>query len=479
MMKLSLITTTAAVLFSTPPLGKTPVVHAQRKLQNNKDNKNNNNKNNNEVSKTWTTTTTCNCYEYLTDSFFRASRYYFNEIFSDGHHYENGNNKGYYHLSEFCCEFAAELVDPVCQTDGNGQWINSYGGAPVEHMICDLFHQKDVTHRSKLMQEARNACYCFYRDIGCGKEELGCGGYCDYANSEVTLDDFRMANNSAHNMCNSCLEKDGRYNFPQDYEGQSHDKCLGYCLLKRGDPNDVYAPFVTDERCCFDEHGFGLEVHGFEEDKVEQEIIFMPFAKFEKRVYDYFFLSPAGIPNFVPAREYEIKIEYDGLSTVFMTVERYGDGEPDYPPAEYYTQEFDMHCQPEHWDGLSVHVFDESPEGGIVFKEVTLDGVDLGSFGFVDQSPFCPDMQVLPDIVGVPGHNYTCITRPGGYGHLSGFKLQGLVELSGRFVGDDIGVELIVGCQKKKEEHTCCHDCCCGSQQHHTITGLPEKYVKH
>ena len=459
-------TCTAVILLALSPV----VVDAQRRLANTDKNKNG------AGDTTWTTTDHCNCYEYLTDSFFRSSSYSFDQNFDQGHHKAN-NNDGYFKMAEFCCEFAAELVDPKCVKNENGHWVNGDGQpphAPVESLVCDLFATADVVYKSELKQQARNACYCFYRDLGCGREELATGGYCDYPRSEVTLDDFRMANNSAHNMCNSCLERDTnwRYLYPEGhYEGQSHDQCLGYCLLKRGDPNDVYQPTVSDEQCCFANKGSGLELHGFDENHMQQEIIFMPFAKFEDQAHDYFFKnidSESAVPMFEPSRTYEIILKYDGLCTAFMSVERYGTGGADYPPALYNISEFPIQCEPEDWDNLSVHVFDKSPDGGIVFKNVTMDGINLGDFGFgIQNDPSCSDTEISPDIDGIHGHNYTCITRPGGFGHISGFELKGLVELSGKFRDDDIGLELVVGCSQKEKTHVE-PTCCCDGDHHHS-----------
>jgi len=454
--------------------------HAQRRLANDKNDKTG-------TSTLWTSTERCSCYEYLTNDFFRSSRYDFDQYFTNGHHGEgtNNNNLGYFHMAEFCCEFAAELVDPKCELTTDNRWVNSEGEpphAPVEAMICDLFATPDVALRSELKQQARNACYCFYRDLGCGKEQLSEGGYCDYPHSEITLDDFRMANNSAHNMCNSCLEQDSsnRYLFPEHYEGQPHNHCLGYCLLKRGDPNDVYKPVVSDERCCFDDKGAGLLLHGFDENHIEEEIVFMPFGKYEEWTRDYFFqgiTSESAVPMFLPFREYQVSIRYDGLSSAFMTVERYGTGEDGHPPAEFRTSEFPIQCEPEHWDSLSVHIFDESSDGGIIFKNVTMDGVELGDFGFAIQpGPSCSDVEIFPDIIGIHGHNYTCMTRPGGFGHLSGFDFQGLVELTGRFRDDDLGLELVIGCSKKKTQET---TCCCDAHHHdHHIAAVTNVSAK-
>lgn len=389
------------------------------------------------------------------------------------------NNDGYYRMAEFCCEFAAELVDPKCQKNQNGNWVNGDGHpphAPVEALVCDIFDTSDVSHKSNLKQQARDACFCFYRDLGCGREELSKGGYCDYPNSEVTLDDFRMANNSAHNMCNACLENDNEHNydFPIDYEGLSHNRCLGFCLLKRGDPNDVYAPTVSDKQCCFDSHGFGFDMNGQETDKIEKEIIWMPFETLEKREYDHFFHSEHSEVDFLPilnsSREYEVTMSYNGLSTAFITIERYGDGSEHYPAAFFHTSEFDIKCEPEDWDSLSVHIYDESDEGGIAFKSVTMDDVELGDFGFAVQLvETCTDTVIMAHTLGIHGSNHTCISRPGGFGHMAGFELKGLVELSGLFNGDDIGLELIVGCsQKKKEEEK---TCCCGDDGVSPIKG--------
>ena len=439
----------------------------------------------------WTATERCSCFEYLTNDFFHSDKYNFIQNFNNGHHPATDidgkpHSQGYFHMAEFCCEFAAELVDPKCELIKNKneeKWVNGEGEpehAGVEAMICDLFATPDVTLLSELKQQARNACYCFYRDLGCGRDELGAGGYCDYPHSEVMLDDFRMANNSAHNMCNACLEQDKNfvYKFPENYEGQPHEKCLGYCLLKRGDPNDVYKPTVSNERCCLADKGTGLHVHGYDENHIEQEVIFMPFGKFEDWTHDYFFKNIASPPLFAPPRDYQVSIAYDGLGTAFMSVERYGtNGASDYPLALFNTTEFPIQCEPEYWDSLSVHVFDQSADGGIVFKDVTMDGVELGDFGFAIQpDPDCSDTAILPDIQGIHEANYTCISRPGGFGHMSGFEFKGMVQLSGQFQDDDIGLELIIGCSKKEEEP---HHCCCeahGQPHIASVTNVTAKW---
>ena len=70
-------------------------------------------------------------------------------------------------------------------------------------------------------------------------------------------------------MCNNCLEdrhtndKTYPYKYPyyqghQYYEGHSFNQCLGYCFLKRGDPNRVFKPTVENHQCCLDTHGQGL-----------------------------------------------------------------------------------------------------------------------------------------------------------------------------------------------------------------------------
>lgn len=269
--------------------------------------------------------------------------------------------------------------------------------------------------------------------------------------------------------------------FPVNYEGQSHDKCLGYCLLKRGDPNDVYKPTVSNERCCLEDKGAGLHLHGYDANHAQQEIIYMPFGKFEEWTHDYFFKT-AGSPKFDPllenpSTEYQVAIEYDGLGTAFMTVERYGDGSNDYPPSLFHTSEFPIQCEPEYWDSLSIHLFDQSADGGIVFKNVTMDGVNLGDFGFsIQPDPDCSDTAILPDIEGIHEANYTCVTRPGGFGHMSGFEFKGVVELSGYFRDDDIGLELIIGCSKKEEET---HQCCCEAHDaHHNLTSVTNVAAK-
>ena len=70
-------------------------------------------------------------------------------------------------------------------------------------------------------------------------------------------------------MCNNCLEDKHSgdkthpylypfYNGKQYYEGHSFNQCLGYCFLKRGDPNRVFKPTVENHQCCLDTHGQGL-----------------------------------------------------------------------------------------------------------------------------------------------------------------------------------------------------------------------------
>ena len=438
-----------------------------RNLQNNKES----NTGTNYLGDIWTRTVNCNCYEYMTDEFFRLQKYDFDTQRFDHHKYDEGTvnqNIAYDHLMEFCCEFAAELVDPKCSKNALNQWVNKDGQPPhadVENMICDLFAMEPVRYRTTLMQQARDACFCFYRHHGCGREELGHGGYCDYPHSEVTLDDFRMANNSALNMCNACLENDSnkQYLYPTLYEGRPHGHCFGYCMLKRGDPKQVYRPNVTDERCDFEDKAKGLKLHGFDENHPRQEITFNPFKQEADQKHDYFFQAismglEANAPSMSLSSRYEIIIEYDGLDRSYMKVQRF-DG--DY--AKYDMTEFPLLCQPEDWDILSIHVFDESADGGIAFRDVTLDGVDLGDFGFVDT-----DGQIMPDDVGMPGHNYTCVTRPGGYGHMSGFVFRGYVEVAGTFADDDVGLELIVGCSRKQHVHGgSYHDDKLGPDSHH------------
>jgi hypothetical protein len=451
-----------------------------RNLANDKDNNN---------PDQWTRTVWCNCYEYLTDPFFRDSKYNFDTTSLDHHLFDediHSQSNGYDRMSEFCCEFAAELVDPTCEKNANGRWVNGDGEpphAPKEHLICDLFDTPDIFKRTKLMQQARDACFCFYRHHGCGREELNHGGYCDYPHSEVTLDDYRMANNTPHNMCNSCLEDDNqkRYLYPSHYEGKPHGECLGYCLLKRGDPTDVYRPNVTDERCCLGESAKGIALHGFDEEHLRQEIIFNPFKTEDEQSRTYFFdviqaESEANVPS--SSNVYEIMIKYDGLARSYLSVQRFNEER-----VIYDMDEFPLHCQPEDWDNLSIHIFDESKVAGIVFQNVTMDGVELGDFGFAVQRD-CTDV-IEPVVEGMPGHNYTCVTRPGGYGHMSGFEFKGFVNITGPFRDDDIGLELIVGCSRK--QHTMDHQCCGGDGQvnhHHyhdfhynDVTAMAEKWM--
>mmetsp|Transcript_7808 Transcript_7808/g.15629 ORF Transcript_7808/g.15629 Transcript_7808/m.15629 type:complete len:107 (-) Transcript_7808:7-327(-) len=105
-----------------------------------------------------------------------------------------------------------------------------------------------------------------------------------------------------------------------------------------------------------------------------------------------------------------------------------------------------------------------------------MDGVELGDFGFAIQpDPTCSDVAILPDINGIHGHNYTCVTRPGGFGHIAGFEFKGFVELNGKFRDDDIGLELVIGCSKKKTEE---HTCCCDAHHDHHITDVTNVSAK-
>ena len=393
--------------------------------------------------KSWTWTYECNPWEYLTDPFWLLEEYL---PFSNNWGKGDQDNPV---LEEFCCEFAAELVDPTCE-DQDRDW--GFPIAPKEEMICDLFAQEPY-YRTILKQQARDACFCFYRKaLGCGAEILAPGGYCDYPHSEVTLDDFRLSNNTVQNMCNKCLEEDERLVYPEHFEGKPYEQCFGMCMLKRGNPKEVYKPKVSDKACCFDGHGSGLELHSYEEKKAEQEIVFFPFGE-NKRKYDYFYTTTTMPDHDSVKSDYRLRFKYDGLYHVFMEVERYG-GNGSTDPALFDISKFPSACQPDQWDSFSIHVFDESSKGGIIFKDVTLDGVDLGAFGFrADQS--CASSDVSPDTTGVHGHSRSCVERPGGYGHPGGFELKGTVELSGVFDGDDIGVELVFGCSQKKDEGQC------------------------
>ena len=120
--------------------------------------------------------------------------------------------------------------------------------------------------------------------------------------------------------------------------------------------------------------------------------------------------------------------------------------------------EFNSACEPGQWDSLNIHVYDESTKGGIAFTNVLLDNEQLGDFGFAVEDVSCPVYSIKPDVDGTPGHNHTCVTRPGGYGHVAGFTLTGTVVLQGTFRGDDIGLALTVGCSQPKEvrEVGCC-----------------------
>ena len=394
---------------------------------------------------------------YLTDDFWHYSPFW------DGwksHHHS--------HMAEFCCEFTAELVSPSCPNNGG------FPNAPIEKMICDIFDEEDLRKKATLKRQARDACYCYYRSLGCDNSLLEDGGYCNYPTNEIVLDDFRFANSSLVNMCNNCLEydnnnKDYPYRYPRHYEGHSFNQCLGYCFLKKGDPNHVFKPTVENHQCCLDTHGhgFGLELHGYEDnEKANKEISFFPaVGDPHQKKYDYFFSqlalaqptfptwSPAGTFNRSPPETFNVMISYDGVDTATMEVERHGD-----ESAVHMVDEFIVDCGAGKWDSINIHVYDESPDGGIALTNVELDNVLLGDFGFAVKDESCPTYSIKPDIAGVHGHNHTCITRPGGYGHVAGFELTGKIELNGRFEGDDIGLALTVGCSQPKEvrEVGCC-----------------------
>ena len=369
-----------------------------------------------------------------------------------------GEDKYNAHMAEFCCEFSAELVDPTCPDNGG------FPNAPAESMVCSIFEQ-DLPMRATLRRQARDACYCYYRTLGCDNSLLEEGGYCNYPTNEVILDDFRFSNSSLVNMCNNDLEHhndDKSYpdDYPWHFEGQSFNQCLGYCLLKRGDPNRVFKPTVSNMQCCLDTNGegFGFELHGYEaNEKANREIAFFPaVGNPNQRDYDYFFSTtstPESVTFAAPSSTYGISISYDGVFTATMEVDRH-DGDT----AIHMVDEFQIDCEPGQWDSLNIHVYDESPDGGIAFTNVILDNEPLGDFGFAVKDESWPVYAVKPDIEGVYGHNNTCVSRPGGYGHVAGFELTGTVELAGNFLGDDIGLALTVGCSKPKavKEVGCC-----------------------
>lgn len=359
-------------------------------------------------------------------------------------------------MAEFCCEFSAELVSPSCPNNGG------FPNAPIEKMICDIFDEEDLSRRATLKRQARDACYCYYRDLGCDNKLLEEGGYCNYPTNEIVLDDFRFANSSLVNMCNNCLEhdnndKDYPKDYPLHYEGSSFNQCLGYCFLKKGDPNRVFKPSVSNAQCCLDTngHGFGLELHGYENtEKANREISFFPaLGNPHQKKYDYFFSKGVAIPNWSTPQVFDVLIGYDGVDTATMEMQRYGAGS-----AVHMVDEFIVDCEAGQWDSINIHVYDESPDGGIAFTNVELDNVQLGDFGFAVKDDSCPVYTIKPDVAGIHGHNHTCITRPGGYGHVAGFELTGKVELRGKFEGDDIGLALTVGCSQPKEvrEVGCC-----------------------
>lgn len=458
-MKLTLALSVSATALSASTW---PVVVAasreERSLQNN--NKNNNvntdkwDKNqqtatNTEVTsngRSWSTTDDCNCWEYLTNDYWHYSPFW-DGGWKDHHHA---------HMAEFCCEFTAELADPTCPDWENGGFPN----APIEKMICDIFKQ-DMPERAVLKRQARDACYCYYRGLGCNNDLLLDGGYCNYPTNEVVLDDFRFANSSLINMCNNCLEdrhtneKDYPRKYPyyegrQYYEGHSFNQCLGYCFLKRGDPNRVFKPTVKNHQCCLDTHGqgLGLKLHGYE--SKTDELRFFPTLTKEDFNRDGM-ANEWTYDNMYAPGMFNVIINYDGVDTATMEVEK-----PNNAVATYMIDEFNVDCAPGQWDSLNIHVYDESSEGGIAFTNVWLDSEQLGDFGFAVKDS-CP-VYIKPDVIGTPGDNHTCVTRPGGYGHVAGFTLTGTVVLQGTFQGGDIGLALTVGCSQPKEakESGCC-----------------------
>jgi hypothetical protein len=192
----------------------------------------------------------------------------------------------------------------------------------------------------------------------------------------------------------------------------------------------------------------GLKLHGYESN-TEELRFFPPTTK--KDFFSDGIVTEWTYNNMYAPGMFNVMISYDGVDTATMEVER-----PDNTVATYMIDEFNVDCAPGQWDSLNIHVYDESSQGGIAFTNVWLNNEQLGDFGFAVKDS-CP-VYISPDVIGTPGDNHTCVTRPGGYGHVAGFTLTGTVVLAGTFQGDDIGLSLTVGCGQPKEvrESGCC-----------------------